>query len=57
MKQKNFLAKRKHHRKRKRAKTQLKAFEAGEVKYGELPSLAKKFVARKRRVAARPAAA
>ena len=52
MKQKNFLAKKKHHRARKRAKAQVKAFESKEVKYDKLPALAKKFIARKRRAAA-----
>ncbi len=52
MRQKNFLAKKKHHRAQKRAKAQVKAFEAKEVKYDGLTTLAKRFVTRKRRAAA-----
>lgn len=52
MRQKNFLAKRKHHRARKRAKARVRAFEAREVNFEELPELAKTFLARKRRAAA-----
>ncbi len=53
MKQKNFLARKKQQRRRKRAKRQVKAFESKEVEFDKLPSLAKQFVARKRRAAAR----
>ncbi|HKZ53235.1 MAG TPA: hypothetical protein VJ085_08150 [Candidatus Acidoferrales bacterium] len=49
MRQKSFLARRKHHKRRKRAKLKIKLYEKGELKYTELPRLAKKLLARKRR--------
>lgn len=55
MRQKNFLAHKKHHKTRKRVKARVKAFEAGELKFGQLPKLAQDLVARKRRQAARSA--
>jgi len=57
MKQKNFLAKKKHRRTQRRVKARVKAFEAGELKFEQLPLLAQELVARKRRQAARRAAA
>ena len=53
MRQKNFLAHRKHQRRRKSIKAKVKAFEAKELKYEDLPILAKALVARKQRQAAR----
>lgn len=53
MKQKNFLAQRKQKKRRKRAKHKVKLYEKGELKYSDLPRLARKLVARKRRQAAR----
>ncbi len=55
MRQKNFLAHKKHHKTRKRIKARVKAFEAGELKFEQLPLLAQDLVARKRRQAARSA--
>ena len=57
MKQKNFLAKKKHRRTQKRVKARVKAFETGELKFEQLPRLAQELIARKRRQAARSAAA
>lgn len=53
MKQKAFLAWKKHHHRRKRAKEKVKLYEQGKLKYEELPRLAKNLVAKKRRQAAR----
>jgi hypothetical protein len=55
MKQKQFLARRKQQKRRKRAKQKVKRYEKGELKYADLPKLAKRFLARKRRQAARVA--
>jgi hypothetical protein len=49
MRQKSFLAHRKHHKRRKRAKRKIKLYEKGELKYAELPRLARELLARKRR--------
>jgi hypothetical protein len=56
MRQKTFRAHRKHQKRRKRAKQKLRLLEQGQMKYQELPRLAKKWVARKRRQAARATA-
>ena len=55
MRQKSFLARRKQHKRRKRAKQKVKLYEKGELKHAELPRLAREFLARKRRQAARSA--
>jgi hypothetical protein len=55
MRQKSFLARRKQQRRRKRAKQKVKLYEKGELKYAELPRLAKELLTRKRRQAARSA--
>lgn len=56
MKQKNFLAWKKHQKRRKRAKQKLRLYEQGELKYEELPRLAREMLAKKRRAeAAQPA--
>lgn len=56
MRQKSFLAWKKHHKRRKRAKEKVKLYERGKLKYEELPRLARELLARKRRQAARSAA-
>lgn len=56
MRQKQFRARKKHHRRRKRAKQKVKLHEQGEIAYEKLPRLAKELVARKRRQAARSTA-
>lgn len=56
MRQKQFRARKKHQKRRKRAKQKVKRFEQGEIKYEELPRLAKELVTRKRRQAARSTA-
>jgi len=53
MREKGFLAGKKHHRRRKRAKRQVKLYEQGQLNYEELPRLARELLARKRRRAAR----
>lgn len=53
MKQKAFRARKKHQKRRKRARLKAQAYERKELKYEELPKLAKKLVARKRRQQAR----
>lgn len=53
MKQKQFLAHRKQKKRRKRAKQKVKLYEQGELKYADLPRLAKDLLTRKRRQAAR----
>lgn len=53
MRQKQFRARKKHQKRRKRAKQKVKLYEQGEVKYEQLPRLAKELVTRKRRQAAR----
>ena len=49
MREKTFLAHRKHHKRRKRAKQKVKLYEQGQLKYDELPRLARKLLERKRR--------
>jgi hypothetical protein len=56
MRQKGFVAHRKQQKRRKRAKQKVKLYEKQELKFSELPRLAKKLMARKRRQAARTAA-
>lgn len=56
MRQKNFLTRKKHHKRRKRAKQKAKLYEKGQLKYEELPQLARELLARKRRQQARSAA-
>ncbi len=56
MRQKGFVARRKHQKRRKRAKQKVKLYEKRELKFSELPRLARKLMARKRRQAARTAA-
>lgn len=53
MRQKAFLAHRKHQKRRKRARQKVKLFEQGKLKREQLPRLARKWVARKRRLQAR----
>jgi hypothetical protein len=53
MKQKNFLARRKQKKRRKRAKHKIKLYEKGELKHSDLPRLARELLVRKRRRAAR----
>lgn len=55
MRQKQFIARKKHHKRRKRAKLKVKLYEQGQLKYKELPRLARELLARKRRQAARSA--
>ena len=52
MRQKNFKARKKHHRRRKRAKQKVKLYEQGKLKLNDLPRLARELLARKRRQAA-----
>ncbi|MFQ5724337.1 MAG: hypothetical protein ACE5G6_07570 [Terriglobia bacterium] len=56
MRQKHFVAWKKHRKRRKRAKEKVKLYEQGQVKYEELPRLARELLARKRRQAARTSA-
>jgi len=56
MRQKQFVARRKHQKRRKRAKQKVKLHEQGQLRYQELPRLARKLLARKRRQQARSAA-
>lgn len=56
MRQKQFVARKKHQKRRKRAKQKVKLYEQGQLKYQELPRLARELLARKRRQAARSAA-
>lgn len=49
MHEKRFLVWKKHQRRRKRLKAKLKLYEQGQLKYEELPQLAREWVARKRR--------
>ncbi|MGH9804663.1 MAG: hypothetical protein ACRD4D_05785 [Candidatus Acidiferrales bacterium] len=53
MRQKNFKAWKKHHKRRKRAKQKVKLYEQRKLKHDELPRLARELLARKRRQAAR----
>jgi hypothetical protein len=48
-KEKNFLAWKRQHRRRKAAKAKVKLYEAGKIKHDELPALAKEFLSRKLR--------
>ncbi len=56
MRQKTFVAARKHQKRRKRAKAKGKLYEQGKLKYEELPRLARELLARKQRKARRTAA-
>lgn len=56
MRQKNFVAWKKQHKRRTRAKDKVKLFEQGKLKYEELPRLARELLARKRRFDRRTAA-
>lgn len=56
MRQKTYVAHRKQHKRRKRAKQKVKLHEQGQLKYEQLPRLAKDLLARKRRQQARSAA-
>lgn len=55
MRQKTFVAARKHQKRRKRAKQKVKLYEQGKLKHEELPRLARELLARKRRKAQRSA--
>lgn len=46
---KRFLAQKRQHRRRKKAKQKVKLYEQGKVSFEKLPSLARKFVSRKMR--------
>lgn len=56
MRQKTFVAARKHQKRRKRAKQKAKLYEQGKLKYEELPRLARELLTRKRRQQQRSAA-
>jgi len=56
MRQKNFKAWKKHHKRRKRAKQKVKLYEQGKLKHDQMPRLARELLVRKRRQAARTAA-
>ena len=47
--EKRFLVRKKHQRRRKRLKEKLKLFEQRQLPYKELPQLAREWLARKRR--------
>ncbi len=47
--EKRFVAWKGHHRRVKSAKAKVKLFEEGKLTYEQLPELAKKFLARRRR--------
>jgi len=49
MRQKGFVARKKHQRRVKRAKAKARLYEQKKVKYEELPRLAKEMLAKKRR--------
>ncbi len=49
MRQKGFIAARKHQKRRKRAKHKVRLYEKGELKYAELPRLARELLTKKRR--------
>lgn len=53
MRQKAYLAHKKQHKRRKRAKEKVKLYEQGKLKYEQLPRLAKDLLARKLRQKAR----
>jgi hypothetical protein len=46
---KRFVAWKGHHRRKKSAKAKVKQFEEGKLTYDQLPELAKRFLARRRR--------
>jgi hypothetical protein len=46
---KRYVAQKRQRRRRKSAKGKVKLYEQGKISYDKLPSLAKKFVARKSR--------
>lgn len=56
MRDKRFLVRKKHQRRRTRVREKLHLFEQGKLKYEELPRLARVWLARKRRKAQRTAA-
>lgn len=56
MRQKNFKAWKKHHKRRKRAKQKVKLYEQGKLKHDQMPRLARELLVRKRRQAARTTA-
>jgi len=56
MRQKQFVARKKHQKRRKRAKQKVKLHEQGQLRYQELPRLARELLARKRRQQARSSA-
>ena len=47
--EKRFKAWKRHHRRHKSSKGKMKLYEQGKLTYDQLPTLAKEFVARKRR--------
>jgi hypothetical protein len=49
MRQKGFVARKKHQRRVKRAKLKVRLYEQKQLKYDELPRLAKEMLAKKRR--------
>ena len=57
MRQKAFVAWKKHHKRRKRAKLKVKLYEQGKLKYEELPRLARELMAKKKRAEAARSAA
>ena len=56
MRQKGFVARKKHQRRVKRAKIKARLYEQKQVKYDDLPRLAKEMLAKKRRATASTAA-
>jgi len=56
MREKNFKAWKKHHKRRKRAKQKVKLYEQGKLKHDQMPRLARELLVRKRRQAARTTA-
>lgn len=56
MREKNFKAWKKHHKRRKRAKQKVKLYEQGKLKHDQMPRLARELLTRKRRQAARTTA-
>jgi hypothetical protein len=49
MRQKSFVARKKHQRRVKRAKLKVRLYEQKQLKFDDLPRLAKKMLAKKRR--------
>ncbi len=47
--EKRFVAWKQQHRRQKSAKAKVKLFEEGKLTYDQLPALAKRFLARRRR--------